>query len=170
MYDIGNSKNITTSNKLIHYDLMRVLACFCVIVIYIGICDDNPTNGAFSIDSSFFLLYSIVARWAVPCFLMVSGVMFLDKNKDISIKKLYVKHVFRLAVSYAFWSCIYALYNSFYDAGDSFIEKIKYFASYCLSGKLHTWYILVTIGIYMTLLIVKHLINTLDEKNSGTGF
>lgn len=127
MYDIGNSKNITTSNKLIHYDLMRVLAYFCVIVIYIGICDDNPTNGAFSIDSSFFLLYSIVARWAVPCFLMVSGVMFLDKNKDIPIKKLYVKHVFRLAVSYAFWSCIYALYNSFYDAGDSFIEKSQVF-------------------------------------------
>lgn len=87
MYDIGNSKNITTSNRLIHYDLMRVLACFCVIVIYIGICDDNPTNGAFSIDSSFFSLYSIVARWTVPCFLMVSGVMFLDKNKDIPIKK-----------------------------------------------------------------------------------
>ena len=130
----------------------------------IGICDDNPTNGAFSIDSSFSSLYSIVARWTVPCFLMVSGVMFLDKNKDIPIKKLYAKYIFRLAVSYAFWSCIYALYNSFYDAGDSFIEKFKYFASYCLSGELHTWYILVTIGIYMTLPIIKHLINTLDEK------
>lgn len=161
---MGNNKSITTSNRLIHYDLMRVLACFCVIVIHIGICDDNPTNGAFSIDSSFSSLYSIVARWAVPCFLMVSGVMFLDKNKDIPIKKLYVKYIFRLAVSYVFWSCIYALYNSFYDAGDSFIEKFKYFASYCLSGELHTWYILVTIGIYMTLPIIKHLINTLDEK------
>lgn len=93
MYDIGNSKNITTSNRLIHYDLMRVLACFCVIVIHIGICDDNPTNGAFSIDSSFFSLYSIVARWAVPCFLMVSGVMFLDKNKNIPIKN-YMGNIF----------------------------------------------------------------------------
>ena len=36
---MGNSKSITTSNRLIHYDLMRVLACFCVIVIHIGICD-----------------------------------------------------------------------------------------------------------------------------------
>lgn len=50
---MGNSKNITTSNRLIHYDLMRVLACFCVIVIHMGICDDNSTSGAFSIDSSF---------------------------------------------------------------------------------------------------------------------
>ncbi|MEQ2474336.1 hypothetical protein [Ruminococcoides intestinale] len=31
---MGNSKSITTSNRLIHYDLMRVLVCFCVIVIH----------------------------------------------------------------------------------------------------------------------------------------
>ena len=94
----------------------------------------------------------------------------LDKNKDIPIKKLYAKYIFRFAVSYAFWSYIYALYNSFYDAGDSFIEKFKYFASYCLSGKLHTWYILVTIGIYMTLPIVKYLIIRLMRKTQVLDF
>lgn len=160
---MGNSKNITTSNRLIHYDLMRVLACFCVIVIHIGICDDS-NNENFNVDNCISSLYFVFARWAVPCFMMLSGVMFLDKNKNIPIKKLYGKYILRLAVSYVFWSCIYALYNSFFDSGNSFIEKFKYFASYCLSGEIHTWYVLVTIGIYMTLPIIKHLINTLDEK------
>lgn len=160
---MNNNKTVRNTGRLVHYDIMRVIACFCVIVTHIGICDSNPDT-SLSIDSLITSIYSVLSRWAVPCFLMISGVMFLDKNKNIPIKKLYGKYILRLAVSYVFWSCIYALYNSLFNAGNTFIEKFKYFASYCLSGEIHTWYVLVTIGIYMTLPIVKHLINTLDEK------
>lgn len=160
---MNNNKTVRNTERLVHYDIMRVIACFCVIVIHISICDSNPDT-SLSIDSVITSIYPVLSRWAVPCFLMISGVMFLDKNKDIPIKKLYGKYILRLAVSYVFWSCIYALYNSLFNAGNTFIEKLKYFASYCLSGEIHTWYVLVTIGIYMTLPIVKHLINTLDEK------
>lgn len=84
---------------------------------------------------------------------------FLDKNKHIPLKKLYGKYILRLSVAYVFWSCIYAIYNSIYDSGNMIIEKIKYFLSYCISGEIHTWYILVTIGLYIALPLLKCIVD-----------
>ncbi|MEE3427347.1 MAG: acyltransferase family protein [Ruminococcus sp.] len=158
---MGNLKN---NKRLIHFDLMRIIACFFVIVIHVGIFDQGKNISNQSVEAVFANFYGIISRWAVPCFFMLSGLMFLDKNKEIPLKKLYGKYILRLAVAYLVWSCIYALYNSFYDAGATLYEKFKYFLSYCISGEIHTWYVLVTIGLYMALPVIRIIINKADLK------
>ena len=152
------------TNRLIHFDLMRIIACFFVILIHVGIFDQLKDVPNQSIDTVFGNLYGIISRWAVPCFFMLSGLMFLDKNKEIPLKKLYGKYILRLAVAYVVWSCIYAIYNSFYDAGPTLYEKFKYFLNYCISGEIHTWYVLVTIGLYIALPIIKLIIHKANQK------
>lgn len=156
--------NTSQSRRLIHFDLMRIIACFLVILIHVGVFDQTKDIPNQSISIVFANFYGIISRWAVPCFLMLSGLMFLDKNKEIPLKKLYGKYILRLAVAYIVWSFIYAVYNSFYDAGPSLYEKFKYFLSYCFSGEIHTWYVLVTIGLYIALPILKLIINKADQK------
>lgn len=156
--------NNRTTKRLVHFDLMRIIACFFVIFIHVNIFNEKDLLGNDSINNVFLGIFNVLARWSVPCFLMLSGMLFLERNKEISIKKLYGKYILHLVVAYAFWSCVYALYNSFYDAGNSLIDKIKYFLSYCLSGEIHTWYVLVTIGLYMAIPIIKCVINKGSEQ------
>ena len=156
------------TNRLIHFDLMRIIACFFVILIHVGIFDQLKDVPNQSIDTVFGNLYGIISRWAVPCFFMLSGLMFLDKNKEIPLKKLYGKYILRLAVAYVVWSCIYAIYNSFYDAGPTLYEKFNYFLNYCISGEIHTWYVLVTIGLYIALPIIKLIIQSIANHREAT--
>lgn len=145
-------------NRMVHYDLMRVIACFCVIVIHAGIFNQSADWSNQSFERMIGNFYVITSRWAVPCFVMLSGMMFLNKNKEISFKNLYGHYILRLFTSYVFWSCIYALYNSLYMVSGGINEYIKYFVNYCFSGELHMWYILMTIGLYIALPIIKYIV------------
>ena len=82
------------TNRLIHFDLMRIIACFLVVLIHVGIFDQLKDVPNQSIDTVFGNLYGIISRWAVPCFFMLSGLMFLDKNKEIPLKKRKVGIIF----------------------------------------------------------------------------
>ena len=56
--------------RQIEFDIMRILACFCVIVIHAAICGQEqlyPTNSS---GYQFIKLWGVVARWAVPVFVM----------------------------------------------------------------------------------------------------
>ena len=152
------------NNRMIHYDLLRILACFAVIMIHSGIY--KQTEG-FSNQSSQILiynLYGIISRWAVPCFVMISGIMFLDNNKEIPLKKLYGKYILRLFVSYVFWSCVYAGFNMMFETGDGFTNKLKYFINNCFSGEIHMWYVLMCIGLYIASPIIRVILNNASKR------
>ena len=157
-------QNIKVNNRLINYDLMRVIACFCVIMIHVGIYNQNIYWKSDSLNSLVMNFYGIISRWAVPCFVMLSGMMFLNKNREISIKKLYGKYILRLLISYVFWSSVYAAYNSIYEVNGGIKEYIKYFINNCFSGELHMWYIPMTIGLYIAMPIIKYVLNNASAE------
>lgn len=153
----------TVANRKVHLDLLRVIASFCVILIHCFIYRDLAgEQSEFNIAASNF--YGILSRWAVPCFVMISGMMFLNENKDIPIKKLYSKYILRLFVSYVFWSCVYAAFNSLFEVGDSLSEKFRFFINNCFSGELHMWYVLMIIGLYIASPVIKFLVNNMPKK------
>lgn len=67
------SKN---NNRLLHFDLMRIIASFLVILIHVNVFEQSNSIGDEFFNSVFTSLYSVCARWAVPCFLMLSGLLF----------------------------------------------------------------------------------------------
>ena len=79
------------------FDLLRVISIFFVIVIHVTsvaprACD--TMTGAWMANA----LINSISRWSVPVFFMVSGALFLDPNKQLSIKKLYTKNILRIAI------------------------------------------------------------------------
>ena len=54
-------------------------------------------------------VYSGLARFAVPIFVMISGALFLDPKKDIPIRKIYSKYILRIVIAFVFWSVVYAV-------------------------------------------------------------
>ncbi|MBQ3705491.1 MAG: acyltransferase family protein [Clostridia bacterium] len=91
--------------------------------------------------------YICITRWGVPVFAMISGALFL--NRDIPIRRIYSRYICRLAISFAVWAIIYAAF-----AGGS----IRTMIASAAVGYYHMWYILMTIGLYMCIPLIKPIV------------
>ena len=94
-----------------------------------------------------YLVYTALVRWPVPVFVMMSGALFL--SKDIPIKKIYSKYVFRIFTAFLFWTCIYAAkeFVKTRDAAHAF--------SLFVHPLHHLWFMPMIAALYMVVPLMK---------------
>lgn len=158
------SKSNSISKRIISLDLMRIFASFCVIVIHVGMYNQKAGWTNDNLSLMFANFYGILSRWAVPCFVMLSGMMFLNKQKEVPLKDLYFRYILRLFVSYIFWSVVYSIYNSFYVDAAGLKDQLMYIVNNIFSGEIHMWYVLMLIGLYVAMPVIKYVVNNASEK------
>ena len=129
------------------YDYLRVLASFGVIILHIA-AKKFLSLSVYSNEWQVLNFYDSIVRWTVPVFVMISGALFL--NRDIPIRKLYLRYIPRLAVAFVVWSFAYAISTGY----DFKAHKVMW-----LSGHYHMWYIPMCIGLYAALPIVKQIVS-----------
>lgn len=133
-------------NRILYLDYLRVFASFAVIVLHVAAQNwyESPVN---SLEWQVFNFFDGMVRWCVPIFVMVSGTLFL--NRVIPVVKIYKKYIFRLLIIFLSWSFIYA-----------FIQKgsLKEIINNTLNYKYHLWFILMIIGLYICIPIIKKII------------
>ena len=92
-------------------DLARVIAILAVITLHC--CSAFLIN--YESSSIEFIVGNLInssVRFSVPLFLMISGSLFLDEKREISLKTLLFKNIKNLAFITIFWAVVYSvLYN-----------------------------------------------------------
>ena len=89
-------------------------------------------------------------------FVMISGALFLNPEKNIPIRKLYTKYIFRIVTAFAFWSLVYMFLGGMKNINAiSFIENF-------LSGSYHMWFMYLIIGLYMIVPFVRKIAHSED--------
>jgi Uncharacterized protein conserved in bacteria len=107
-----------------------------------------------------FNFFDSIVRWGVPVFTMISGALFLDNKKELSIKTLYSKNILRLVVAFLFWSFMYALATFIYKGG-----SILSFLAQVIRGNYHMWFLFMLVGLYIiTPLLRKITANRKDTQ------
>lgn len=149
------------NKRYLHYDLLRILAIFAVIVIHV-VANDWYASEPNSKDFIILTLFDSIARFCVPIFLMISGIFLLDKNKSISTIKIYKVYIPRLLIAFSFWSLIYtsAFYYNFY--GSFTLLNVKDFIEMFIIGRYHMWYMWLIMGIYVMLPFLRQALS--DNK------
>jgi surface polysaccharide O-acyltransferase-like enzyme len=151
-----------------YLNILRAAACFAVIAFHVFhfIC-------AFSLQflTGFEAYICTVLRdiwsWNVPMFFMISGVIFLDARKQISLRKLLTKYIFRLVLALFIFGIPFAFMELFFNAGYRFeFEQIGLSFLYTLQGKTwdHLWFLYAIIGIYLLLPLFKQFAANVDKK------
>lgn len=147
--------------RKLHYDILRVLAAFSVVMLHSAAqfwYDLDIRSKEWVIANS----YDAVFRFGVPIFVMISGAIFLDKNYELDVKKLYQHNILRLVILYVVWSMVYGLYDfrnwSIQDAG------IKALLKEMLFGRYHLWFIPMIVGIYVLLPVLKSWVEYTKQK------
>lgn len=135
------------SDRVVYFDYLKVFAAFMVVILHVSaqtfyVADVN------SIEWQTSIFYHGI-RWSVPVFVMISGALFLDKEN--SVKKLYFKYCFRMVTSYIIWSVVYVLFFHEYKGERDLVIAL-------INGYYHMWYILMIIGLYICVPIIKMLV------------
>lgn len=135
-------------------DFLRIFSIFLVIMIHEAAQNfyDVPIT-----DSDFYAMniYDALTHTAVPLFVMISGMLFLDPAKKVPLKTLYGKYILRIAVAMVFWHLLYATYNCAVDDSwdfKSFAENV--------TDVTHLWFGIMIIGLYMALPFLKKIVES----------
>lgn len=147
--------NLMAERRIIAFDVMRIIAIFAVIWLHYA--SQRFYISFPSIEWEIRNFYDAMVRWGVPIFVMISGALFLDSKKKLSIRKLYTKNILRIVCAFLFWSSIYLLYNIL--TGNQQILTPGVVISDVVKGPFHFWFLKMLLGLYIVAPILKIIAN-----------
>ena len=143
------------SQRLYYLDILRFVGALGVIGIHAS-CKEIYTD-FLSYNWYVSSIFDSLVRWAVPIFVMISGALFLQPTKEISLKNLITKNISRLLIVYLFWWLSYAILSSawifIFDKTFIFSLKEPYY---------HLWFLPMLMGVYLFIPILRKI--STDEK------
>lgn len=149
--------------RIIYLDILRIISCISIIAIHVAAHNYDTTTPS-SYEWNVFNIYQSATRWAGPMFMLISGAIFLDNNREISIKKIYTKNILKLIITAIFWA-------TFYEMMDIFVMNIKsarglkvFITNVISLNKYHLWYLRMMIGLYIITPVLRKI--TADRKTT----
>jgi surface polysaccharide O-acyltransferase-like enzyme len=141
-------------SRILYADVLRIVTIFAVVVFHVT---TNRWFSAFNSPSEWHVINIFVAglRWCVPVFFMLSGMIFLDPNYNITVKKLYTRTIPRMLCALIVWSIAYRtlspLTAAFLDIKELDINDFHRIYSEIFLGTPwhHLWFIYPLIAMYM---------------------
>ncbi len=132
-----------------------------VVTIHV-LCTGLESNSFHINDINHAIIFFLdkLIHWAVPIFVMISGAVFLNKNKSLSIKNMYIKYIKRLFVNLVTWSIIYSLFR--FILKQLTIKGLLF--SIIFEQYSHLWYLFMMIGLYMVFPLLKALLDNINKK------
>jgi len=137
--------------RLVHYDLVRVIAIFAVIVVHTSGTLYRVTTPVAAFNWQVSNIYSTSGKFSICIFMMVSGMLFLNPKKSITISSLFRKNILRIVSAFIFWSLAYALFGLWVK-----VQMNGYSSGYMhsffidvVTGNYHMWFCYMIIGIYI---------------------
>lgn len=141
-------KTENTAKRLLYPDLIKFFAIGLVLLMHEII---QQPLGAIPLGSKSWLIMQgilTLTHTCIPLFFMVSGIFFLNTNKDLTIKTIYSKYIKRLAIGFLFWSVVYLILDTVTGkiTGLTFGKAVDIVL---LNYHMHLWFIFRMIALYM---------------------
>lgn len=137
--------NTLKKNRVVYLDMIRIVATVAVVAIHVVSISWHKVK----VDTPSWDLLNIIdslCRWCVPCFVMISGSLFLNPDKKLDVKKLYSKNILRMITALVFWCAVYFVVEK-YIMGTQFTTLSSY--KNFISGYKHMWYLFMAAGLYI---------------------
>ena len=158
----------TGPTRVDQFSWMRIIACFAIVILHELFASTTPNyfGGVMSEgDWMFEYIAEHMLMWAVPVFLMVTGALQLDPDRELTVRKLFSKYIRRVALALVVFTLIFSIldwaFDATYDGTPFLVDWIK--DLFLGHSWAHMWYIYLLIGIYLLLPFFKAGWNHLDD-------
>ncbi|MCL2115852.1 MAG: acyltransferase [Methanobrevibacter sp.] len=149
------SKN---GNRIFYLDQLRALAIIGVIGIHVS---------PYFLDSLTGASFLFISEFAIPIFLMLSGVLLL--NKEYSISEFLKKRYPRIIIPFLFWGCVFVIFAILFQNMSFHFSSLETGMLFIgnmflgIQGYLpHFWYVWLILSVYLFFPIINKWI-----KNSS---
>lgn len=164
-------------NRESNYDLLRVISALAVIMIHVtdfyknAIVDKSIFGSVYTRHIATTMIYVAIPRFAVPCFVMLSGAFILadDRNKDY--KYFYRKSFRNVGIPTLVFSLIYFIFSMLLSVmsvrtGAS-PKELLIPVKQIFTGEpfYHMWYLSMLFVLYLVTPIIIKVKNDIGEKN-----
>ncbi|QSI25470.1 acyltransferase family protein [Erysipelotrichaceae bacterium 66202529] len=148
--------------------LLRIAATLAVVFLHTNNTLSNNSEQFFLTKNQmvFFTTNNLLMNWAVPVFLMITGVLLLDPNRQIPYSDCIKKYARRILLALFVFGIPFSMLeillntksitvNSFFEATINVINGNSW---------SHLWYLYALIGLYFILPMLKAFVNNSDEE------
>ncbi|WP_303788003.1 acyltransferase [Ruminococcus flavefaciens] len=139
------------SNRILYLSRIKALACIAVVILH-GFYAANAFAATTGAQSTMLSIRNAM-MWAVPCFVMASGALLLDRNRILSNKKLFGKYIPRMAIALVVFSLLFSVFDGILlkhsSVGSIITDSIS--DIFLGTGWAHMWYIYLMLAIYLLL-------------------
>ena len=129
------------------------MATFAVIFAHVSAIDFL----SFSLSTDWYvsLIGDSLVRWCVPVFVMISGALFLNPNRQVSYREVLTIRIPRLLIVYVFWSVMYVLYDFYRTDFEAF--SLWHIVRRSLISQIHLWFLPMLMGVYLLIPILRKI-------------
>ena len=142
------------SEKISYIESLRCYAAFAVVVLHVICTPFVSCYDAYS-DLEHFLVRLIrnLMNWGVPVFVMITGSLLLNPEKELPLHKLFFKYIRRFVLVIAIFATCFSLMELVFTEKTISVSIFFKAILNTLAGKSwdHTWYLYMTIGLYALL-------------------
>lgn len=134
--------------RIVYFDFLRIFAILAVVLAH-------AASIRYGMHYS-NLFYYCILRWSVPIFVMISGALFLEPTKNITINNILTKYIFRIVIIFIVWSLFYTSSSCFLRHTFDF----SFFVNRFVVGHIHMWFLYMIATLYL----ITPLLRPITEK------
>ena len=163
--DNMNAEELRGSKERVsQFSYIKTAACFAIVLLH---CYNSArvyhaetlTDG--QVTTAFAVCASLM--WAVPCFLMVTGALLLDREREIPLKKLFGKYIARMLIALVVFTAIFTVIRHDASAGtglaSEFAEGLLF--NHCMA---YLWYLYMMLAVYLLMPLFKAIVNRATDR------
>lgn len=154
-----------TEKRVGYLSILRAAGCVAIVILhtfYLGL-------SAYAATTAHQILSMVVRNillWAVPCFVMVSGALLLDPEKEMTIAKIARTYLRRVLLALLIATFVFSLFDALVGEGFSVAQLFRdWLADLWTNGSWpHMWYLYLLIGLYLMLPLYRLVTATRDTR------
>lgn len=141
------------SRRVVWLDILRVFSAFTIVFLHISAAYLENVVPLGSVNWFITDLYLAFTRFAVPVFVMISGVFFLNPQKDLTIGQMYKHYIFRILTVLLGWALFRTLLMNVWLGH----APVSAWAPDVFTSIKWYWFLPMIIGLYMMTPVLRAL-------------
>ena len=148
------------SETIYGFSYLRAVACIAIIILHMFASASILYGGYIDImGNAWSRAISNSMMWAVPCFVMTTGALLLDKNRRLTYGKLFKKYIFRVLAALVICCILFRFFDMEMDGEKAGIGILfgGLYEMFTGTGWSHLWYLYLLIGLYLMMPFYKKM-------------
>ena len=147
------------------FDILKIISVMAVVLIHSSSKAVEDATVFACADFFFANVFNAVSRFGVPVFVMISGSLMLNENKQLPIKLIYSKYIKSIAYIFLFWSALFTIvFALIVPTNKGWTVHFDKVITYFLQGHYHLWYLLMLVGLYVSTPILRQFVKKDNRK------